>query len=134
MKILMIDRSGFQMQTRKVLLEDAILGSSVDMASTLTDVYIVYEKSKYDVVIIDPIIENGQACVDLILGIDPKQSIIVVSDVIKCVISRCSDCVEKHEIRRLFNPTPIHNIVRMVEGFRGYGCDHYDEETNKIKV
>lgn len=132
MKILIIDRNGFQLQTRKILLEGSIEGSFVDQASTLADVYIIYEKSKYDVVVIDHLIENGQACVDFILSTDQKQPILIVSDAIKCVIRRCADCVENHQIRRLFNPTPIKNIVRMIEGFREYECDHYDEETNKL--
>lgn len=132
MKLLLIDRSGFQLQTRKMLLEEAINGV-VDIASTLGEVFIVFQKDKYDVVVIDHGIENGQQCIDHILHISPAQSILVVSDAIHCVIPRCEDCVNNHYIRRLFNPTPIKNIVRMVEGFRGYECDHYDEETNRIK-
>lgn len=133
MKILMIDQVGFQLQTRKMLLEDAIERSSVESASTLGDVFIAFQKDKYDVVIVDHGIENGQQCVDHILQTSPEQSILVVSDAIHCVLSRCEDCVSKHAIRRLFNPTPIKNIVRMVEGFQNYRCDHYDAETDKIK-
>jgi hypothetical protein len=132
MKLLLIDRSGFQLQTRKMLLEEAIEGT-VDSASTLGEVFIAYQIGKYDVVIIDHGIENGQQCVDHILQINPVQPMLVVSDAIHCVVSRCEDCVKNHLIRRLFNPTPIKNIVRMVEGFRGYECDHYDAETNRIK-
>lgn len=127
----MIDRSGFQLQTRKMLLEEEIQ-ESVDSATTLGEVFIAYQKGKYDVVIIDHGIENGQECVDHILSIDPSQGILVVSIAIHCVVSRCADCVDNHNIRRLFNPTPIKNIIRMVEGFRNYSCDHYDEETNKL--
>ena len=130
MKILMIDRSGFQLQTRKMLLEEAIK-EDIDSATTLGEVFIAYQKGKYDVVVIDHAIENGQQCVDHILSIDPSQGILVVSIAIHCVVSRCADCVNNHNIRRLFNPTPINNIIRMVEGFRNYSCDHYDEETNK---
>jgi DNA-binding NarL/FixJ family response regulator len=132
MKLLLIDRSGFQLQTRKMLLEEAMNGI-VDIASTLGEVFIAYQKEKYDVVVIDHGIENGQQCIDHILQLSPNQSILVVSDAIHCVISRCEDCVKNHYIRRLFNPTPIKNIVRMVEGFKGYACDHYDAETNRIK-
>jgi len=130
MKILIIDQSGFQLQTRKMLLEEA-MDESVDSASTLGEVFIAYKKGFYDVVIIDHGIENGQECVDHILSIDPAQGILVVSTAIRCVIKRCEDCVNNHLIRRLFNPTPIKNIIRMVEGFRNYSCDHYDAETNK---
>ncbi len=59
MKILMIDHAGFQLQTRKMLLEDALHGSTVDVASTLGEVYLVFQKDLYDVVIIDNTIENG---------------------------------------------------------------------------
>lgn len=132
MKILMIDHSGFQLQTRKVLLEEAIHDATVDTASTLGEVYIAFQKDVYEVVVIDHTIENGQACIDYILGIDPMQPILVVSDAIHCAISRCGDCVNNNFMRRLYNPTPIKNIVRMIEGFRRYECDHYDEETNKL--
>jgi predicted O-methyltransferase YrrM len=132
MKILMIDRAGFQLQTRKVLLEEAIKESSIETVSTLSDVMIVFQKDKYDVVIIDHGIENGLECIEHILQVFPTQDVLVVSDAIRCVIRRCEDCVNNHLIRRLFNPTPIKNIVRMVEGFKNYRCDHYDVETNKI--
>ena len=129
----MIDRSGFQLQTRKMLLEEATKGT-VDVAMTLGEVFIAYEKDKYEIVIIDHGIENGQQCVDHIFQTSPMQLILVVSDAIKCVVQRCEDCINNHKIRRLYNPTPMHNIVRMVEGFSQYECDHYDPETNKIKV
>lgn len=133
MKILMIDRSGFQLQTRKMVLEEEIEGS-VDSASTLGEVFITYQKDVYDIVIVDHGIENGLECVNHILQMDPLQPILVVSDAIHCVVNRCEDCANTYHIRRLFNPTPIHNIVRLVEGFSIYECDHYDKETNKIKV
>ena len=133
MKILMIDQPGFQLQTRKMLIEDAIEKCSVETVSTLGEVFIAYQKDRYEVVVVDHGIENGQQCVEHILQMSPDQSILVVSDAIHCVFSRCEDCVNNHQIRRFFNPTPIKNIIRMVEGFRNYRCDHYDAETNKIK-
>lgn len=129
MKILMIDQAGFQLQTRKMLLEEA-LKCEIDTVSTLGEVYLAFQKDTYDVVVIDHGIENGQACVDHILTTDTQQQILVVSDAIRCVVKRCEDCVNRHAIRRLYNPTPIKNITRLVAGFRNYKCDHYDPETN----
>lgn len=134
MKILMIDRAGFQLQTRKTLVEDAIHDAEVDIISTLGELYTAYKKDLYKIVMIDNTIENGQECVDYILGIDPEQRILVVSDSVHCVIRRCGDCVAQHHIRRLNNPTPIKNIVRMLDRFDGYECDHYDEDTNKLTL
>jgi len=132
MKILMIDRAGFQLETRKALVEDSFHMGSVDTVSTLGDLYISFQKDMYDVVVIDNTIENGQEYVDYILLTDPQQPILVVSDAVKCVVKRCGDCVANHQIRRLNNPTPIKNIVRMINAFKTYSCDHYDEETNKL--
>lgn len=131
MKILIIDRSGFQLQTRQMLIEDA-MNASVESASTLGELFIAFQKGNFDVVVIDHGIDNGEKYIEHILQIDPLQPILVVSDAIHCVITRCEDCVKNHRIRRLFNPTPINNIVRMIEGFKRYECDHYDAETNKM--
>lgn len=133
MKILMMDHNGLQLQTRKMLLEEEIEGS-VDTAITLADLHIALKKEKYDVIIIDHLIENGQKCVDYILINDPMQPILVVSDAIQCVITHCQDCVKYHNIRRLSNPTSIRNIIRLVKGFQHYTCDHYDQETLKITI
>jgi len=131
MKILIIDRTGFQLQTRKMLVEET-LHCTVDTASTLGEVYIAFQKDMYNVVMIDHGIENGQACINHMLSMDSQQPILVVSDAIHCVVRRCKDCVSNHKIRRLFNPTPIKNITRMIDGFASYECDHYDYETDKI--
>lgn len=133
MKILMIDRNGFVSQTRKVLIEESI-EADVEVVTTLGETYIAFQKDLFTVVILDHAIENGQQCLDHIVQLDPTQKIIIVSDAIHCVVNRCEDCVNQYQIRRLFNPTPIHNIIRMIEGFGHYECDHYDKETNKIKV
>ncbi len=134
MKILMIDYAGFQLQTRKILLEDTIANCSVETITTLGEVFMTFQKDKYDVVIIDHGIENGRQCAEHILQTAPMQPLLVVSDAIHCVLNRCDDCVADHQMRRLFNPTPIKNIVRMVEGFKNYRCDHYDAETSKIRI
>ncbi|MCK9373422.1 MAG: hypothetical protein M0P91_09500 [Sulfuricurvum sp.] len=131
MKILIIDRIGFQLQTRKMLLEEES-ECSVDSASSVGEVFIAFNKGEYDVVIIDHGIENGEVLFHHLLGIDPGQPILVVSDAIHCVISRCEDCVKRHTIRRLYNPVAIETIVRTVKGMKLLKCDHYDEETNKI--
>ncbi len=129
----MIDHNGFQLQTRKMLLETSPMACSVDVATTLGEVFIAYKKGVYDVVIIDHTIENNEQCIEHILQNDPKQPVLVVSDAVRCIISRCEECVSNHHVRRLNNPTPIKNILRMVSGFGSYSCDHYDRETNAIK-
>ncbi len=134
MKILLIDHSGLQVQTRKMFIEEAITPCEITIAFTLGEVFTAYKKDLFDLVILDHTIENGLKCFEYILENDPLQNILVVSDAIHCVIPRCGDCVQNNNIRRLSNPTSIRNIARMVGSFNNYKCDHYDEETNKIRL
>jgi hypothetical protein len=131
MKILMIDHIGLQVQTRKMFIEEAVSPCVIEIANTLGEVMTLYKKDIFDLIILDHTIENGSNCAEYILGIDPLQKILIVSDAIACVITRCEDCVNNHDIRRLSNPTSIRNITRMIGNFGNYKCDHYDAETNK---
>lgn len=129
MKILMIDHSGLQVQTRKMLIEDAV-SCTIDVALTSEEVRNIFQIKTYDLIILDHTTEAGQKCAEYILEHDSKQAILVVSDAVKCIIMRCEDCVNHHQARRLSNPTSIKNIIRMVSGFENYTCDHYDEKSN----
>lgn len=131
MKILIIDHTGLQVQTRKMFIEEAVTPCIIDIANTLGEVMTGYKKDLFDLIILDHTIENGSKCAEYILEIDPQQKILVVSDAIACVITRCEDCVQNHDLRRLSNPTSIRNIARMIGNFSNYKCDHYDAETNK---
>ena len=131
MNILYIDNPSLQLQIRLQNIEDS--GQhTVEMADSLGDVYIMFQKDKYDIVIIDHGIENGMRYIEHINDIDPQQKILVVSDAVTCIYQRCDECVEKHHVRRLNNPTTMKNIMRMVTGFELYECDHYDPETNQF--
>lgn len=131
MQILFVDTHSFQTQTRRMLIEDQI-SCSTEVVQTLGELHMKFEKDRYDLVILDHTIENGDACFEFIVSEAPEQNILVVSNAVKCVVRRCEDCVERHAVRRLNNPTPIPNIMRMIKEFELYDCDHYDVETNKL--
>jgi hypothetical protein len=141
MHILFVDTHNFQTQTRRALIEDEIANMtkndeeasySTDVVESLGELHLKYKKGEYDLVILDHTIETGEECFEHIISEDPMQNILVVSNAVKCVVRRCADCVEHHSIRRLNNPTPIPNIMRMVKGFDLYDCDWYDSETDKL--
>jgi hypothetical protein len=129
MKILMIDHCGLQVQTRKILIEDAVT-CMIDIAFTSEEVRNVFQIKHYDLIILDHTTEACQKCAEYVLELDPLQPILVVSDAAKCIILRCEDCVNHHHARRLSNPTSIQNIIRMITGFNDYHCDHYDATSN----
>jgi len=129
MKILMIDHCGLQVQTRKILIEEAV-NCTIDIAFNSEEVRNVFQIKHYDVIILDHTTEACQKCAEYILELDPLQPILVVSDAVYCIIRRCEDCVNNHHARRLSNPTSIQNIIRMINGFKDYHCDHYDVASN----
>jgi DNA-binding NtrC family response regulator len=131
MNLLYIDNPSLQTQIRVQNLED-IGKHTVEMANSLGDVYMMFKKDKYDVVIIDHGIENGNRYIEHINEIDPMQRVLTVSSAVRCVYDHCDDCVENHNVRRLNNPTTMKNIMRMVQGFDGFKCDHYDAQTNSF--
>jgi hypothetical protein len=126
MNILYIDKNTFQTQTRINLITE-MLHHHVELATTIDDVYKIYKKNKYTVVIMDHAIEIGRDALNMIMDIDPQQRILTISaeGVERSVPQGCDYCVEHHSRRRLYNPTPIKNILRMIEGFDDYVCDHY---------
>ena len=129
MHILFIDRPNFQTRTRRMLIEES---HTTEAAESLGELHLKFKKGLFDLVIIDHTIENGDACFKHIMDTDPAQNVLVVSDAVKCVIPSCEECAAQHAIRRLNNPTPIPNIMRMIKGFDLYDCDHYDVETGRI--
>lgn len=129
----MIDHCGLQVQTRKMLIEDAV-SCTIDVAFTSEEVRNVFQVKHYDLIILDHTTEACQQCAEYVLELDPLQPILVVSDAAKCIILRCEDCVNHHHARRLSNPTSIQNIIRMIKGFNDYPCNHYDAASNNRTV
>lgn len=129
MNLLYIDNPSLQTQIRVQNLED-IGQHTVEMANKLGDVYMMFKKDKYDIVIIDHGIENGLRYIEHINEIDPMQRVLTVSGAVRCLYDRCDDCVENHNARRLNNPTTMKNIMRMVLDFDAFQCDHFDAQTN----
>lgn len=127
MKILYIDNNTFQTQTRINLITH-MLHHHVDLAVTINDVHKMYQKNKYEIIIIDHAIDIGRDAINIIMDIDTQQRMLTISaeSSERSVPQGCDYCVEHHNRRRLYNPTPIKNILRMIEGFDDYVCDHFE--------
>ena len=130
MKILIIDQNDFQTQTRAALIRD-IPNHEVYVIDNVDDLKHEYKKDKYDIVVIDFDNKNeqgciGKRCLDVVDAIDPMQRVITLSASNDYSDPNgCEHCVSNHRRRRLNKPTPLHNLVRMIDGFDGYTCDHF---------
>lgn len=124
MKILLIDSHPFQTLIRKTLIEEE-LKCNVDTIATLIELYDIFKKNLFDVVVIDHSTENAQEHIEYLFSIDSLQQILVISNMKDCIINECKECIQFNRIRRLNNPTSIPNILRMIRNFEYDPCDHY---------
>jgi DNA-binding NtrC family response regulator len=129
MKILMIDHSGLQVQTRKMFIENAV-ECVVDVAINHEEVEKFLQNSAYNLVILDHTAKDCQQSAQYIIKHSPMQAILVVSGAPDCIISSCETCIAHHNIKRLSNPTSINNILRLIREFKDVACNHYGKMTN----
>jgi len=129
MKILMIDHSGLQVQTRKMFIENTV-ECVVDVALNHEDVEKFILNSTYDLIILDHTTEDCQQSAQYLIERNPMQAILVVSSAPNCIISSCETCVNHHNAKRLSNPTSVNNILRLIREFKDTFCNHYGEMTH----
>lgn len=130
MKILFIDQNDFQTQTRATLIQD-MPQHEVSIIDNIDDLKHDFKKDKYDIVVIDFDNEKGENCIgtrclDYVDSVDVHQRVITLSASDKYSDPHgCEHCVANFKRRRLNKPTPLHNLVRMIDSFDSYSCDHY---------
>lgn len=130
MNILFIDKNNFQTQTRAAIIAD-MPTHTIEIIDNLDDLKHEFKKDKYDIVIIDFDNEEtgkciGKRCLDYVDSVDPQQRVITLSasDDYSDPYG-CEHCVKNFRRRRLNKPTPIPNLIRLIDGFDNYSCDHY---------
>ncbi len=124
MNILYIDKLGLQTQIRISNLEE-LSSHTVQHAQNFSDIHLMYEANKFELVVIDHAIENGIEFVEYIHKLDKNQKVLSVSGAGFCMHQSCDDCVQNYNARRLNNPTTLKNFMRMCNDFSKYNCDHY---------
>ena len=116
-KILFIDEENFQTEMRAQLLHD-IHKHDVDTVENIEEVKKLFEKNKYDIVIIDFSRDFGMEALHYIDSIDPLQDMITISENEEYSEQMgCDYCVAHHRRRRLIPPFPFPELVRLVDNF-----------------
>ncbi len=121
-KILFIDDDNLQTETRAQLLTDT-RHHVVVVVDSFDEVKILYQKDKYDIVIIDFARDFGMKSLHYIDGIDPMQKMITISEHEEySEPNGCEYCVTNHQRRRLKPPFPFPELVRLIENFEITTC------------
>ena len=116
-KILFIDDDDFQTEMRAQLLTDT-RQHQVVIVDSFDEVKILYQKNKFDIVIIDFARDFGAESLRYIDSIDPMQKMITISENEDYSEQKgCDYCVSHHQRRRLKPPFPFQELVRLVENF-----------------
>lgn len=121
-KILFIDDDNLQTETRAQLLMDT-RQHIVVVVDSFDEVKILYQKDKFDIVIIDFARDFGMKSLRHINTIDPMQRMITISENEEySEPNGCEYCVKYHQRRRLKPPFPFPELVRLIEQFQITTC------------
>ena len=116
-KILFIDEDNFKTEMRAQLLRDTH-NHEIDIIESIEEVKELFEKNKYDIVIIDFSRDFGIEALHYIDSIDPLQHMITISENEEYSENLgCDYCVAHHRRRRLIPPFPFPELVRLVDNF-----------------
>jgi DNA-binding NtrC family response regulator len=123
-KILFVDDDNLQTETRAQLLMDT-RHHVVVVVDSFDEVKILYQKGKFDIVIIDFARDFGLKSLQYIDSIDPMQKMITISENEEYSESKgCEYCVTHHQRRRLKPPFPFPELVRLIEQFELTSCKY----------
>ncbi len=121
-KILFIDDDNFQNEARAQLLIDT-RQHVVIVVDSFEEVKILYQKDKFDIVIIDFARDFGQESLRYIESIDPMQTMITISENEEYSEQKgCDYCIQHHRRRRLVPPFAFPELVRLIENFELTVC------------
>jgi len=114
-KVLFIDEDNFQTEMRAQLLQAQ---HDVDVANSFDEVKSLFEKDKYDIVIIDFSRDFGLESLQYIDKIDNMQDMITISINEEYSAQQgCDYCLAHHKRRRLIPPFPFPELQRLVDSF-----------------
>jgi len=122
-KILFVDDDNFQTEARAQLLTDT-RKHQVDIADSISDVKTLYQRDRYDIVIIDFACDFSLTSLQYIENIDPLQNIIMISENEEySKPGGCDHCVTHHHRRRLTPPFPFLELVGFIENYEFTICE-----------
>lgn len=108
---------------RAQLLSDAC--HEVVVVNSFEEVEILYQKNKFDIVIIDFARDFGAESLTYIDKIDHWQKMITISEHEEYSEPEgCDYCVSHHQRRRLKPPFPFPELLHLVESFELTMCAH----------
>ena len=123
-KILFIDNDDFQTEMRAQLLSDTY-HHQVVVVDSFEEVEILYQKNKFDIVIIDFARDFGAESLKYIDSIDHMQRMITISENEEYSEPKgCDYCVSHHQRRRLIPPFPFPELVHLIDSFEMTMCAH----------
>ena len=123
-KILFIDNDDFQTEMRAQLLSDTY-HHQVVVVDSFEEVEILYQKNKFDIVIIDFARDFGAESLKYIDSIDHMQRMITISENEEYSEPQgCDYCVSHHQRRRLIPPFPFPELVHLIDSFEMTMCAH----------
>jgi len=87
-----------------------------------------YEHNKYDIIVINFSLDYGKTILNYILGKNPKQKIITVSENLECSEIKGGDFCQKNFNKvRLLKPVDLSELIKCIKNFDEYVCEYKDK-------
>jgi len=115
MKILIYDNNPADLSKLCTMLESLPMKFFIDKISHYEDCIEFYDKYHYEIVFIDFVDEIGKKILSYILGKNPKQKVVTISDIDECSEkSGCNYCTEKYNKTRVTKPIMENELFKII--------------------
>lgn len=133
MKILIYDNNPADLSKLCTMLESLPMKFFIDKISHYEDCIEFYNKYHYEIVFIDFVDEIGKKILSYILGKNPKQKVVTISDIDECSEkSGCNYCTEKYNKMRVTKPIMENELFKII--LKKESCPLYCNDDLLIKL
>jgi len=137
MNILIYDVGNKEITLQAEVLHDGV-GDNFEFASSYNDAIELYTTKKYDVIIVDFTIDDGNKFLEQVVSLNPKQATITLAYQHEySVIEGCDYCMIHYNRRRLIKPTSSAKILFALDTFHSpyveQTCENHHQFDAELK-
>ncbi len=135
MKLLIFDKENSSHDTDSIsLLNQSLKDFTISLTTDVDDAKILYESSKFEIIIIDFTTKEGEHFLEYIVKNNSKQKVITIGfELTNSEKLGCDYCEANYLRRRLVKPINIIDLYKTITNFDNIKCE-YKNKFNDLEV
>ena len=133
MNFLIYDNNKDDLKQFSYLIDNQHYDFKLDVVSNYDNMVEVYEKNKYDTVLIDFSDDNGKKIISYLQEKKSEQRTILLTDNIECIKEDCSTCKETYNIKKVVKPLNIKDLPLLIKD-KDKDCEFDFQKNNLIST